>query len=235
MLMSRSLENSKSALEFVSSKVNDPTTPTPTTCSSIPLVLKCDSLGSLEVARNCIAELNYTDSSTTVCKFDIVHSGVGAVTNSDTVLADAIKGVVVAFNVPAETRKTCTVDVLHYSVIYDLLESLSDLLGQKGERNADELITGKAIVLKVFSSSKTGTIIGCRVIEGVLTASFPIRIKRQNEYVVADASIDSLRNKQDRVESVGLGIECGINVVATGEQQLEDLVEGDIIECYSGT
>jgi translation initiation factor IF-2 len=207
----------------------------PRAVTKIPIVIKCDSLGSLETVRRCAADMQVADDST-VCQFDIVHGGVGAVAEFDLTVASAAKATVVSFGVGKLKRggglsKYDHVEVNSYDIIYNLLNDLSSLLQSQsasGQPPTGNLI-GKAAVKKVFSLAKIGKIAGCEVTEGMFVSNAPIRVMRAGISVISNATVATLQMGKAIAQEVSLGEECGVGTA----DPTADFMEGDIIECYS--
>jgi translation initiation factor IF-2 len=190
------------------------------------LVLKADVQGSLEAVANAVSKL-----STHKVKVDIVHRGVGAITETDVMLAAASRGLVVGFNVRPEsgaeaTAKAQEVHIQMYSIIYELIDGVR--LGMEGmlEPIRTEKRLGRAEVRNLFNVPKLGTIAGAAVVDGTIKRTALIRLVRDNKQVYA-GKLASLRRFKDDVREVAQGFECGIGI-----ENYNDLKPGDIIEAY---
>ncbi len=190
----------------------------------LPVIVRADVNGSreaLSLALETVAGKNM--------QMKVIHSGVGAVNESDVHLAQASGAIVVGFNVrpDAKTRKLAearAVKILSGRVIYDLLEEIKDLaLARLGKATEEEII-GAAEVKKVFSIGKVGNIAGCVVTDGIVRADARARIMRDGA-VVFEGGVDSLRHFKDAVAEVRAGDECGIGV-----RKFNDVKIGDVIE-----
>ncbi|MFP5440271.1 MAG: translation initiation factor IF-2 [Gammaproteobacteria bacterium] len=193
---------------------------------SVNIVLKTDVRGSLEALTGALNEL-----STDEVKVTIVSSGVGAINESDVNLAMTSGGVILGFNVRADStaKKVCEregIDLRYYSVIYQLIDDVKAAMGGLLAPEKRETILGVAEVREVFRSSKFGDVAGCMVVEGTLYRNRPIRVLR-NEVVVFQGELESLRRFKDDVSEVRNGMECGIAV-----RGYNDVRAGDKIEVY---
>jgi len=192
----------------------------------IRIVLKADVAGSLEVLRNTLTEMSNDE-----VMVDIVHSGVGAVTETDVQLALTSEGEVIAFNVAPDSKARNTaererVKIKRYNVIYELTEEIErQMLGLLAPETV-EVETGKAEVLQLFRSSRWGTIAGCAVTEGVIRNSSHVRVFR-GKVRVHEGKLASLRHLKDDVREVKMGTECGLNV-----EGFESIEPGDVIEAF---
>ena len=190
------------------------------------IVIKADVQGSIEALANSLLQLNKNDE----VRVTIVHSGVGAVNESDIMLASASNALIIAFNVRPDNnaRKLADVeniDIRTYRVIYDAIgdvkAAMSGLLAPKFK----EVIQGRVEIRKVMKFSKA-LVAGSYVLDGKIYNNSKIRILRDN-IEVFDGLIDSLRRFKDEVKEVAAGYECGISIV-----DYRDFKEGDIIEAY---
>jgi len=193
----------------------------------IPILLKTDVQGSAEALRDALSKL-----STDEVQVKIIASGVGGITASDVQLAAASKGLIIGFNVRAdaaarEAIKETGVEVRYYSVIYEAIDDVKQMMTGMLQPEIKEQIVGVAQVREVFRSSKFGVVAGCLVTEGVVRRNNPIRVLRDN-VVIFEGSLESLRRFKDDVNEVRAGTECGIGV-----KNYQDVRVGDQIECYA--
>jgi len=189
------------------------------------LVLKCDAQGSLEAL---IASLQQIE--TKKIDLEIIHSGVGPISESDILLASASNAVVIGFNVKVENMavsaaKSEGVQVKLYSIIYELLDQVRDAMAGLLEPELRETVIGHAEVKQVFELSR-GTVAGCLVTDGRILRSGRARVLRKRQPVY-DGGISTLRRFQDDVKEVRSGLECGIKLGDFSEYEV-----ADIIECY---
>ena len=191
------------------------------------IVVKADVQGSVEALNSTLLGLNKNDE----VRVNIVHSGVGAVSESDIMLATASKAIVIAFNVrpDANARRladTEDVDIRTYRVIYDALNDVKDAMSGMLKPKYKEVIQGRVEIRQVMRFSKA-LVAGSYVLEGKIKSNSKIRILRDNVELF-DGEIDSLRRFKDEVKEVAAGYECGISIV-----DFRDFTEGDIIEAYT--
>ncbi len=190
------------------------------------LVLKADVQGSVEAAVQSIEELSEGD-----VKARIIHSGSGAVSDSDVQLAAASGGIVLAFNVGFEvgaerTAERLGVEIREYRIIYRLLEDVEAALQGLLEPEYEEVVVGRAEIREIFPGRRGVRIAGCRVLDGRIVRQGNIRVMRDDE-VVRETQIGSLRHFRDEVNQATAGTECGI--VLDG---FNDFEEGDLIVAY---
>lgn len=190
------------------------------------IVVKADVQGSVEALNSSLLGLNRNDE----VRVRIVHSGVGAVTESDVMLASASNALVIAFNVrpDANARRvadTEAIDIRTYRVIYDALNDVKDAMSGMLAPKYKEVIQGRVEIRQVMKFSKA-LVAGSYVLEGKITNQSKIRIVRDN-IEVFDGELDGLRRFKDDVKEVAAGYECGITI-----KDYKDFREGDIIEAY---
>ena len=191
------------------------------------ILVKADVQGSVEALNSALLGLNKNDE----VRVSIVHSGVGAVSESDIMLASASQAIVIAFNVrpDANARRladTEDVDIRTYRVIYDALNDVKDAMSGMLKPKYKEVIQGRVEIRQVMRFSKA-LVAGSYVLEGKIKSNSKIRILRDNVELF-DGEIDSLRRFKDEVKEVAAGYECGISIV-----DFRDFAEGDIIEAYT--
>lgn len=191
------------------------------------IVVKADVQGSVEALNSSLMGLNKNDE----VRVRIVHSGVGAVTESDVMLASASNALVIAFNVrpDANARRVADtegIDIRTYRVIYDALNDVKEAMSGMLAPKYKEVIQGKVEIRQVMKFSKA-LVAGSYVLEGNITNQSKIRIVRDN-IEVFDGELDGLRRFKDDVKEVAAGYECGITI-----KDYKDFREGDIIEAYT--
>jgi len=194
---------------------------------TISLIVKADVQGSVEAIRDSLLKL-----STDEVEVDIISSGVGGISESDINLATASNAFIIGFNVRADTGarkiiKESDVEIKYYSVIYETIDDVSDIIEGHSTPIVKEEITGLAEVRDIFDSPKLGKIAGCLVTEGTVIKSNPIRVLRDNT-VIYEGELESLKRFKDSVNKVKSGTECGIGV-----KNYNDIKIGDQIECYT--
>jgi translation initiation factor IF-2 len=193
----------------------------------IAVVLKADVQGSAEAIREALTKL-----STEEVQVKVVASGVGGITGSDVQLAAASKARIIGFNVRADGAardaiKETGVDVRYYSIIYEAIDDVKQMMSGMLQPEIKEQIVGIAQVREVFRSSKFGVVAGCLVTEGFVRRNNPIRVLRDN-VVIFEGALESLRRFKDDVSEVRAGTECGIGV-----KNYQDVRVADQIECFA--
>ncbi len=196
---------------------------------TLNILVKGDVQGSVEALRESLTQIGNER-----VRVNVVASGVGGISESDATLAAASKALLIGFNVRADASarkviETSGVDVRYFSIIYDVIDQVTQAAtGLLGMEVREEII-GTAEVREVFRSSKFGAVAGCRVTEGVVKRSKPIRVLRE-QVVIFEGELESLRRFKDLVDEVGNGVDCGIAV-----KQYNDVKPGDQIECFERT
>lgn len=194
---------------------------------SLPIIIKADVQGSLEAIKGSLEKLRNEE-----VKVNIIHDGVGGVTESDLTLADASEhSVVLGFNVRPtgavkKKAKELGIEIRTYSIIYDLLDEVKALLGGMMSPVISEEVTGQADVRETFVVGKVGIIAGCKVSDGVITRNSKARLIRDG-VVVYESSVSSLKRFNEDAREVKNGYECGIMLA-----NFNDIKEGDVIETY---
>ncbi|MGD8232256.1 translation initiation factor IF-2 [Vibrio sp. TRT 1302] len=194
--------------------------------AELNVVLKADVQGSVEAIADSLLKL-----STDEVKVNIVGSGVGGITETDVVLAEASNAIILGFNVRADASarravEAASVDLRYYSIIYQLIDEVKQAMGGMLAPEFKQEIIGLAEVRDVFKSPKLGAIAGCMVTEGLIKRSNPIRVLRDN-VVIYEGELESLRRFKDDVQEVKNGYECGIGV-----KNYNDVRVGDQIEVF---
>lgn len=192
---------------------------------TLNVILKTDVRGSLEAILGALDEL-----STDEVKVRVISSGVGAITESDAILAESSAAALIGFNVRADTQgkkkaDEAGLDIRYYSVIYGLLDDVKAAMSGMLAPEHREKILGVAEVREVFHSSKFGFAAGCMVQEGVIYRNKPIRILRDDK-VIFTGQLQSLRRYKDDVNEVKAGMECGLAVKGY------DVAAGDKVEVF---
>ena len=192
----------------------------------INIVLKADVKGSEEAVKNTLSKIEVEG-----CKLNVIRSGVGTITESDIVLANASSAIIIGFNVrPSakilDTAKQYGVDIRLHNIIYKVVEEMEDAMKGMLDPEYEEKILGNAEIRKIYKFSKTGNIAGCYVLDGIIKQDSKARVVRDG-VVVYDGSINSLQREKNQAKEVKAGFECGITLEKFG-----DIKEKDIIEAY---
>jgi translation initiation factor IF-2 len=194
---------------------------------SLPVIIKADVQGSLEAIKGSLLKLRNEE-----VKVNIIHEGVGGVTESDVTLADASEHtVILGFNVRPtgsvkKKAKELDVKIHTYNIIYDLIDDVKALLAGLMSPVIKEEVTGQAEVREVFVVGKVGTIAGCKVSDGVITRNSKARLIRDG-VIVYESVISSLKRFNEDAKEVKSGYECGIML-----DNFNDIKVGDIIETF---
>ncbi len=190
------------------------------------VILKTDVNGSLEAIRSSIMKLVNEE-----VKINILHSGVGAVSESDLILANASNAMVIAFNVGQDSKVKALADrmkikIYSYKIIYELLDEIERVVKGMKEPKYEEVYLGKAEILAIFKLSTAGSVAGSRVIDGRIVRGEHAKLYRGDD-LIAETEIKSLKIVKDDVKEAGKDRECGIKL------GVEDYQVGDTIVCYS--
>ncbi len=193
----------------------------------LPIILKADVGGSAEVLTETLQKL-----SNDKVKVRVIHSGVGAITESDILLASASNAIVIGFNVRPDRKAQAVaeqekVDVRLHTIIYNLTDEMKKAMSGLLAPVFKEVYRGKAEVRETFRISKVGAVAGCQVTDGSIPRDSECRVLRDN-VVVHTGKIGSLRRFKDDVSEVKIGMECGITLA-----NFADLKQGDIIEAFA--
>ena len=192
----------------------------------LQLILKCDVQGSAEAIS---ASLNQIESKK--IDLEIIHTGIGPITESDVLLATASNAVIVGFNVKTENQAAAAakregVQIKLFSIIYELIDQVKEAMVGMLDPEVRESVLGHAEVRQVFDLSK-GTVAGCYVTDGRIVRNGRARVLRRRQPIY-DGGIATLRRFQDDVKEVRAGVECGIKLGDYSEYEV-----GDVIECYN--
>ena len=190
------------------------------------IIVKADVQGSVEAVRQSLEKLSNDE-----VKVKVIHGGVGAINESDVMLANASNAIIVGFNVRPDpvaqvSAERDGVDMRMYRVIYDCIEEIESAMKGMLAPKFREVLQGRIEVRAVYKISSAGTIAGCYVSDGKVTRNSQIRVVRDG-FVVAEDKIDSLRRFKDDVKEATQGYECGI-----GLEKFSDIKEGDIFEAF---
>ncbi|HYW35739.1 MAG TPA: translation initiation factor IF-2, partial [Balneolaceae bacterium] len=194
--------------------------------SELNIIIKADVGGSIEALSGALQEI-----STDEVSINIIHTGAGAITQSDVLLASASDAIIIGFQVrpTSNARKVAKeeeIDIRLFSVIYAAVDEVKDAMEGMLSPEISEELVGNAEVREIFKVSSVGTIAGCYVTEGKILRNNPVRVVRDG-VVIYDGEIDSLKRFKDDVNEVQTGYECGLSIV-----NYNDLKVGDVIENY---
>jgi len=192
----------------------------------INIVLKADVKGSEEAVKNSLLKLDVEG-----IRINVIRSGIGTVTESDIVLAQASNAIIIGFNIrpnnkTLELAKEKEVDIRLYNIIYKVVEEMEAAMKGKLEPEYTENVLGEAEVRKLFKFSKVGTIAGSYVTSGVIKRDAKARVIRDG-VIIYDGNINSIAREKDQVKEVKQGLECGITI-----ENFNDIKEQDVIEAY---
>ncbi len=190
------------------------------------VIIKADVQGSAEALKGSLEKIDVEGA-----RVKIIHSGVGAVTESDVILASASNAIIIGFNVRPEPQAKNTaeqekVDIRMHSIIYKVMEEIEHAMKGLLDPEYKEVVIGHAEVRNTFKVSKVGVIAGCMVIDGKITRNAEVRLVRDG-IVVYQGKIDSLKRFKDDAKEVAQGYECGISL-----DKFNDIKEGDTIEAF---
>ncbi len=193
----------------------------------LPIVIKGDVQGSIEAIVGSLEKFNNDE-----VRVRVLHTGVGGISESDVILAEASSAPVIGFNVRANKQardeaERSKVEIRYYSVIYNLIDDIKATLSGMLEPELRETFLGNAEILEVFNISKHGKVAGCRVTEGKVERGAKVRLIRDN-VVIHEGELSQLKRFKDDVQEVPGGQECGMSFA-----NYEDMRAGDVIECFS--
>ncbi|OHB74232.1 MAG: hypothetical protein A2Z34_00505 [Planctomycetes bacterium RBG_16_59_8] len=192
----------------------------------VRIILKADVKGSIEVLRDSLAKIHSPE-----VKLSIIHGGVGSISESDVLLADASNAIIIGFHVIVEERaralaKDRGVDIRTYSIIYQVIDEVKSALEGLLEPEKVEEVIGHCTIKEVLKISRSGTVAGCLVTDGKIVRSAAVRLVRDGA-VIHEGKMESLRRFKDDVKDVANGFECGLRIAG-----YDDIKAGDIIEAY---
>lgn len=194
--------------------------------AEFPLVIKADVQGSVEAINGSLEKLN-----TEEVMARIVHSGAGAITETDVSLAESTGAAIMAFNVRAnkqarDAAEAAGVEIRYYNIIYNLLDDVKGAMEGLLSPERKETFIGYAEILEVFNVSKVGKVAGCRITEGKVERGVGVRLLRDN-VVIHEGSLKTLKRFKDEVGEVNAGQECGMAF-----ENYDDIRKADVIECF---
>ena len=192
----------------------------------LPIIVKADVQGSVEAVKQSLEKLSNDE-----VRVKVIHGAVGAVSESDVMLADASNAIIVGFNVrPDPVAKVNAerdgVEMRLYRIIYDAINDVETAMKGLLAPKTREVDLGRAEIRQVYKISGVGTVAGCYVLDGKITRNAEIRVVRDG-IIIADDKLDSLKRFKDDVKEVAKGFECGMSL-----EKFNDIKEGDIFEAY---
>ena len=192
----------------------------------IKVVLKADVNGSLEAVKNALEKIDVEG-----VKVSVIRGGVGAITESDIVLASASEAIVIGFNARANTStmdiaKEYGIEIKTYDIIYKVVEDMEAAMKGMLDPEYEEKVIGTAEIRQIFKFSKVGLIAGCHVTSGIIKINSKARIIRE-DIIVYNGAVKTLQHEKDQVKEMKKDMDCGITL-----ENCQDYKEGDIIEVY---
>ena len=214
------VKSAKSAMELMLDKIKSGEV------KHLPIIIKADVQGSIEAIEGTVSKLSNDEVSV-----QILHSAVGAISESDVTLAKASHALIIGFNVRANAQardmaRRDEVEIKYYSIIYDVLDDIKKGLEGMLSPELKEKLLGYAEIREVYNITGVGKVGGCMITEGMVKRGAKIRLLRDN-VVIHDGAIGQLKRFKDDVKEVKEGFECGISF-----ENYNDIQKGDFIECY---
>ncbi len=196
--------------------------------TKLPVLIRADVFGSIEAITGSLIKMEEDNEDIEV---QILHTGVGGITESDVILANASNALIIGFNVRAnaQARDMATreqVDIRYYNVIYDVIDDAKAILTGMLEPTVREEYIGQAFVKEVFNITKVGKVAGCEVSEGSVKRGSKVRLLR-DDVVIHEGMLKTLKRFKEEVKEVKQGQECGMAF-----ENYDDIKAGDVIECY---
>ena len=192
-----------------------------------PLIVKADVQGSAEAVKASLEKISNEE-----VRVRVIHAGVGAINESDILLASTSGAIIVGFNVRLDagaqaSAQRSEVDMRFYRVIYDAIDEIEAAMKGMLAPKFEEVIIGHAEVRQTYKVSAIGTVCGCMVKDGKITRDAQVRVLRDN-IVIHEGNVGSLQRFKDSVKEVSAGYECGMSI-----EKFNDLKEGDVFECFA--
>ena len=193
----------------------------------LPLIVKADVQGSAEAVKASLEKISNDE-----VRVKVIHTGVGAINESDILLASTAGAIIVGFNVRADAAAQASgqrakVDIRYYRVIYDAIDEIESAMKGMLAPKFQEVVIGHAEVRMTYKVSAVGTIAGCMVKDGKVTRDAKVRVLRDN-IVIHEGEVGSLQRFKDAAKEVTAGYECGMSIL-----KFNDIKEGDIFECFA--
>lgn len=217
------LQIKKASLEDVFSRIEEGK------LKDLNLILKADVQGSVEAVKQSLLKLSNDE-----VKVHVVHSGVGAINESDVALADTTNAIIIGFNIRPDSNARAIaeksgVDIRLYRVIYDAIDDVQKAIKGMLAPTFKEVYLGRAEVRQIYKISSVGTIAGCMIKDGKVTRNAKVRLIR-NGIVITETIISSLRRMKDDVKEVLSGFDCGIGLDKYNDIHVDDIIEAYIME-----
>ncbi len=192
----------------------------------LPIIVKADVMGSVEAVRQSLEKISNDEA-----RVRVIHGAVGAVSESDVMLAEASNAIIVGFNVrpdpvAKENAEQSGVEIRLYRIIYDAIEDVTAAMKGMLAPKYKDVDLGRAEIRQVYKITGVGVVAGCYVLEGKITRNANIRVVRDG-IIIADDKLSSLKRFKDDVREVAAGYECGMTM-----EKFNDIKEGDILEAY---
>ena len=193
----------------------------------LPLIVKADVQGSAEAVKASLEKISNEE-----VRVRVIHAGVGAINESDILLASTSGAIIVGFNVRPDSGAQASahrtnVDMRFYRVIYDAIDEIETAMKGMLAPTYEEVVIGHAEVRMTYKVSAVGTIAGCMVKDGKITRDAKVRVLRDN-IVIHEGEVGSLQRFKDAVKEVTAGYECGMSIL-----KFNDLKENDVFECFT--
>ena len=193
----------------------------------LPLIVKADVQGSAEAVKASLEKISNEE-----VRVKVIHAGVGAINESDILLASTSGAIIVGFNVRPDSAAQASahranVDMRFYRVIYDAIDEIESAMKGMLAPKFEEVVLGHAEVRMTYKVSAIGTIAGCMVKDGKVTRDAQVRVLRDN-IVIHEGEVGSLQRFKDAAKEVTAGFECGMSIL-----KFNDIKEGDIFECFT--
>ena len=194
---------------------------------TLNLIVKADVQGSAEAVKASLEKISNEE-----VRVRVIHAAVGAVNESDILLASTAGAIIVGFNVRADAAamangQRANVDMRFYRVIYDAIDEIEAAMKGMLAPQFEEVVIGHAEVRMTYKVSAIGTIAGCMVKDGKITRDAQVRVLRDN-IVIHEGEVGSLQRFKDAVKEVTAGYECGMSIL-----KFNDIKEGDVFECFA--
>ena len=193
----------------------------------LPLIVKADVQGSAEAVKASLEKISNEE-----VRVRVIHAAVGAINESDILLASTAGAIIVGFNVRADAAamangQRANVDMRFYRVIYDAIDEIESAMKGMLAPQYEEVVLGHAEVRLTYKVSSVGTVAGCMVKDGKVTRDAQVRVLRDN-IVIHEGEVGSLQRFKDQAKEVTAGYECGMSIA-----KFNDIKEGDIFECFA--